>query len=169
MGVGSVSISDTTLDFIRSILPEGSTILEFGSGEGTVRLSEYYKMYSVENQTEWQDRFPDATTYINCDTKWYDDAFTVPEMSSQQRAWYDPDMLLGKLPKEYDLILIDGPGGQYGRGGFLKYLEHFNTDLPMIFDDANRPAELELMQKVSQIVNRPYALSETDPGLGYIL
>ena len=48
MGLGSVSISDQTIDFIRSILPAGSTILEFGSGAGTIALSEYYTMYSVD-------------------------------------------------------------------------------------------------------------------------
>lgn len=169
MGIGNVAISDTTVEFVRSILPQGSTILEFGSGEGTVRLSKYYKMYSVENQSEWMSRFPEASTYINCNTKRYDENFPAPEMDNIQRAWYDPEMLLPNLPQEYDLILIDGPGGQFGRGGFLKFIEHFNTDVPMLFDDANRPAELELMQKVSEIVSRPYTILEQDPGLGYIL
>ena len=61
-----VSINDECLKFIKSILPKGSTILEFGSGEGTTWLAKDYKMYSVENQPEWFDKYPNDTTYINC-------------------------------------------------------------------------------------------------------
>ena len=169
MGIGSVSISSTVVDFIKEILPQGSTILEFGSGEGTVRLSKYFKMYSVENQPEWMGHYPNATTYINCSTKWYDEQFTTPEMKSVQRAWFNPEQLFINLPQQYDLILIDGPGGQFGRGGFLKFLDKFNTDVPLIFDDVNRAAELELIQKVSEKVNRSYFIHKEDPALGYIL
>ncbi len=169
MGIGSVSISNVVVDLIKEILPERSIILEFGSGEGTIRLSKYFQMYSVENQTEWMNRYPTVTTYINCNTRGYDAEFTAPEMDNPQRAWYNPDQLFDNLPKKYDLILIDGPGGHFGRGGFLKFLGRFNTDIPLIFDDVNRPAELELIQKVSERVKRPYFIHEQDPALGYIL
>ena len=55
MGFGQVSISKNCFELIRSILPEGKTILEFGSGFGTTQLAKHYNMYSVENQIEWQN------------------------------------------------------------------------------------------------------------------
>jgi hypothetical protein len=169
MGVGNVSISDECINFIRTIIPDGSTILELGSGNGTVRLSKYFKLYSVENQTEWMNAFPNNTTYINCKTKYYDNEFTAPDVVGKQTAWYDPEDLLPNLPKNYDMILIDGPGGHWGRGGFLKYIEHFNTNVPIIFDDANRAAEIDLMIKVSEQIDRPYNILNTDKSVGYIL
>ena len=72
-----------------------------------------------------------------------------------------------------DLILIDGPGGgRYGRGGFLKHLSEFNTNVPMIFDDVHvEDKGKALMEKVSEQVGRPWAILETDPKrqTGYIL
>jgi hypothetical protein len=169
MSIGSVSISIECINFIKSILPIGSTILELGSGQGTVELSKWFKMYSVENQFEWVHKFPDCTTYIPCRTLTYDDTFTAPNIAGTQTAWYHPDDLFENLPKSYDLILIDGPGGHFGRGGFFKYLEKFNTNVPILFDDINREADLDLMIKVSQQLNKPYTILESDKSLGYII
>lgn len=169
MSIGSVSISIECINFIKSILPIRSTILELGSGLGTVELSKWFKMYSVENQFEWMNKFPDCTTYIPCRTLTYDDTFTAPKIVGTQTAWYHPDDLFENLPKSYDLILIDGPGGRYGRGGFFKYLEKFNTNVPILFDDINRKADLDLMIKVSQQLNKPYTILESDKSLGYII
>ena len=105
MSIGSVSISIECINFIKSILPIGSTILELGSGQGTVELSKWFKMYSVENQFEWVHKFPDCTTYIPCRTLTYDDTFTAPNIAGTQTAWYHPDDLFENLPKSYDLIL----------------------------------------------------------------
>ena len=73
------------------------------------------------------------------------------------------------LPESYDMILVDGPGGSYGRGGFFKYLDKFNTDVPILFDDINREAELDLMKCVSKKLNKPYHILKDDNALGYIL
>ena len=54
-----ITINDNCVNLIKRILPDGGTILEFGSGEGTTWLSDAgYKMYSVENQSEWMDKYP---------------------------------------------------------------------------------------------------------------
>ena len=46
-----ITINDNCVEFNKRILPDGGTILELGSGEGTTWLSDAgYKMYSVENQ-----------------------------------------------------------------------------------------------------------------------
>jgi len=153
-----ISIDENCVEYIKKILPKGSTILELGSGEGTTWLADAgYTMYSIENQPEWFDYYPNYTTYINCRTKMYDSEYTAPENIPEQKGWYHPDDLFPNLPKEYDLILIDGPGGSpYGRGGFYKHIDEFNTDVPMIFDDINRIADSEVMELVSNYVGRDY-------------
>ena len=65
------------------------------------------------------------------------------------------------------MILVDGPNGSFGRGGFLKHLDFFNTNVPIIFDDINRESERQLMIKVSEKLNKPYY--ELDKYTGYIL
>jgi hypothetical protein len=167
MGLGSVSINNTCVELIRSLISDGSTILEFGSGHGTVVLSEFFKLYSVENQREWQNKFPLCTTYINCSTKVYDQQWTCPAGLSD-KGWYNPDELLPNLPESYDLILIDGPGGWLGRAGFLKYIDYFNTDVPIIFDDVNRDADFRHMELVSKHLNRPYEILPNDRAIGFI-
>tara|TARA_R110000868_G_scaffold345426_1_gene606543 strand:+ start:6613 stop:7122 length:510 start_codon:yes stop_codon:yes gene_type:complete len=169
MSFGQVSISKSCFELIRSLLPEGKTILEFGSGFGTTQLGKHYKMYSVENQTEWQNAYLKSTTYINCGTKMYDEKYPAPDLP-QQKGWYDPEELFDQLPEHYDLMLIDGPGGpRWGRGGFLKHLAKFNTNVPMVFDDINREPEMLLMKEVAKYVNRPYQILESDNTIGYIL
>ena len=170
---GGVAVNEACVNFIKSIISPGSTILELGSGPGsTVALSEDYKLYSVENQPEWFDVFPVCTTYINCRTRFYDDQYTAPDLPNQH-GWYEPDDIFPNLPSTYDLILIDGPGGgTYGRGGFLKHIEKFNTNVPMIFDDVHvEDKGLALMKKVSEYVGREYKILETDTTgqTGYIL
>ena len=80
MSDGSASMTKDCVEYIKKILPKGSTILELGSGYGTTWLADAgYKMYSVENQPEWFDRFPNHTTYINCRSKPYDNEYTKPD------------------------------------------------------------------------------------------
>ena len=90
------------------------------------------------------------------------------EHSPLQKGWFDHILLSEKIKDlKYDLILVDGPNGAIGRGGFLKYLNIFNTDLPIIFDDINRESEMQLMVKISEKLNRPYKILNTTTG--YIL
>ena len=169
---GGISVNEAAVEFIKTILEEGKTILELGSGHGsTVGLGKIYKLYSVENQLEWYNKFPESTTYINCRSKPYDEVYTKPVGFIDDVAWYHPDDLFPNLPSTYDLILVDGPGGWHhgwGRGGFLKHIEKFNINVPIVFDDIN--AEHKggmLMRKVSEYVGRPYDI--LDDVTGYIL
>ena len=157
---GGWSMEKSCFDYIRQLLPEGKTILEFGSGYITGELSKYYTMYSVENYEEWVDRYD--STYIYAPIKFYDGTFITPSIP-ENLGWYNPDIVKENLPKKYDLILIDGPNGErYGRGGFYKYLDWFNTAVPIVFDDVNREPERILMEKVSKKIGRDYVISEDD-------
>ena len=88
----------------------------------------------------------------------------------KQVAWYDPDKLSSvlKLVPKYDLIIVDGPNGNYGRGGFYTHLNLFNTDAHMVFHDLNRQAEMELIKKVSAKVGRPAFILDDDDKTGVI-
>tara|TARA_Y100000310_G_scaffold323031_1_gene382863 strand:- start:10 stop:534 length:525 start_codon:yes stop_codon:yes gene_type:complete len=164
-----ISINKNCVEYIKKILPKGSTILELGSGEGTTWLADAgYIMYSVENQPEWFDKYPEHSTYINCRSKKYDELYVRPSEFPDDMAWYHPDDLFPNLPSTYDLILIDGPGGAghgWGRGGFWKHIDEFNTDVPMIFDDINRIFDSEVMELVSDYVGRAYHIIDTWTGV----
>ena len=166
-----ISISNNCLEYIKELLPVDSVILEMGSGEGTIWLSKAgYKMYSVENQLEWMNKFPEHTTYINCDILPYDDyAYQPPEMlpwvRELQKGWYDPRQLFPNLPESYDFILVDGPGSMWGRAGFYKHIEKFNTDVPIIFDDIHRTHDSEVMELVSEYLGRDYELIDEYTGV----
>ena len=99
----------------------------------------------------------------------YDEEYTMPDIPGN-KGWYHPDDLFPNLPKSYDLILIDGPGGsRWGRAGFLKHIDQFNTDVPLLFDDAHRTSEEILVKKTSEFLGRPYKILDTDKALAYIL
>jgi hypothetical protein len=166
--LGGWAIQESCYNFIKTILPEGSTILEFGSGVGTGYLSQHYKMISIENYPEWIGKY--NSKYIHAPIVNYNETYTAPNIpgayNSKQVGWYDVEIIKQHMPLTYDLILVDGPNGAFGRGGFLKHLDMFNTNVPIIFDDINRE-EWHLMVEVSNILNRPY--KELDKYTGYIL
>ena len=84
--------SDELQDWIFNNLPEGSKILEFGSGTGTIKLAEQYEVTSVEDNEEWLYLAQDSTyIYAPLVNDWYD--------------WQALDILKNET---FDLILIDG-------------------------------------------------------------
>lgn len=138
---GGWQISRELFDYIRLILPEGSTMLELGSGWGSSQLALHYTLYSVEHDPVWVDRYDSHYIY-------------APLVDG----WYDVQVLERTLPKYYDLILVDGPPGHVGIGriGFFHNLRLFRTDVPIIFDDVDRPAEYALMVQVATALRKPY-------------
>jgi hypothetical protein len=184
---GGFAIQESCFNLIKRILPEGKTILELGSGHGTNALSKHYNMISIENQPEWVGVY--NSHYIEAPIKFYShtqiktvglflevEEYTAPNLPGDspegiiplQKGWYDYKILSEKLKDlTYDLILIDGPNGAIGRGGFLKHLDLFNTDVPIVIDDICREPEKQLMIKLSETINRPY--KELDYYTGYIL
>lgn len=180
---GGWAIQKSCFNLIKSILPEGKTILELGSGHGTDALSKHYKMISIENQPEWVGVY--NSHYIEVPIKPYSQSqikttglifeieeYTAPDLPGEgsplQKGWYDYKILSKKLKGlEYDLILVDGPNGAIGRGGFLKHLDLFNINVPIVIDDISREAEKQLMIKLSEVLNKPYV--KLDKYTGYIL
>lgn len=155
---GGWAMNQTTFDYIRSILPDNSTILELGSGTGTNELAKFYKMYSIEANPNWLNKF--NSTYIYAPIKMYNQLYTAPGIENNF-GWHDYQILSKELADlHYDLIFIDGPEGKYGRAGFLKHINLFNTNVPLIFDDIHRKPEMDLLIEVSKVLNKPYKILE---------
>ena len=148
---GGWSISIELFNWILNNLPEGSIILELGSGSGTVELAKHYKVYSIEHDAKWAG-LAGGSTYIH-----------APLVEYDGYSWYDIDQIKELMPKEYDLILVDGPPGTIGREGFLHNIGLFKTDIPIIIDDSNRPAEAKMRDALVEKFNKKV---ETFSGAG---
>ena len=120
-------------EWIRANIPEGKTILEFGSGHGTVKLMEHYTVFSVEHNPHWMGL---GGNYIYAPLKKYDGYI-----------WYDTDMLQN-LP-EYDFILVDGPTANTGRYGFVYNAQLFDMSVPIALDDTHRDEESRMVKEIA--------------------
>lgn len=166
------SLGEQAVDLIRYILPEKSSILEFGCGVTSKLLLNWYTVYSIEHNQEWLNH---SNAYYVPLKQYNDVDFISPDITGmpfgkKQTAWYDPDKLndvLKKIPS-YDLIIIDGPNGYYGRGGFYKFIHLFNTDVPMLFHDVNRECDLNHMKKVANHIKKQCFILEDDLRTGFI-
>jgi len=128
MNFGGSGISESMYKWIKERLSGGSHILELGSGDvSTKYLSELYRMTSVEDKAEFLNRYP--SHYIH-----------APLVND----WFDTAILETQLPKDYDLILVDGPVGSVPRAGFIKNLRLFKTNVPIIVDDTWREVEKQM-------------------------
>jgi len=150
---GGFSIDEQVFEYINKVLKEGDTILELGSGWASGELSKRFTVYSIEHDMKWVNRYD--TNYIYAPIV---DISTNKEDRKHEKRWYDPEIVKQNIPENYDLILIDGPPGWIGRGGFLKYIHLFKTDVPIIFDDVNRRDERLLMQDTAKLLNKSYKI-----------
>ncbi|MEX0849096.1 MAG: hypothetical protein WD055_02610 [Candidatus Dependentiae bacterium] len=136
-GFGGMAISQELYHFMQELLPQGSTILEFGSGFGTGQLAKHFIMYSVEHNHQFVNRH--SSNYIH-----------APIVNN----WYNLDILKSKLPPSYDAILIDGPPRCIGRRGFLENIEMFDVSVPLIFDDVHIDIEWQIMFDTAKQLKR---------------
>lgn len=145
-------ISDDLEGCIHDLITSGSTVLELGSGHGTGRLAERYNVISVEHDEKfigWHD-----SEYIHAPIEPFRKTCAL---FPKDVGWYSREVLRRELPKySYDLILVDGPPNAIGRGGFYKWRELFNLNVPIIIDDIHRERELFLIRKMSLHLHRPF-------------
>lgn len=128
---GGFTISKELFEWVDSNIPEGSIILELGSGYGTKELVKKYKVYSVEHDEQWLNLEP-KSNYIYAPLK---------------DGWFDVDVLSKELPKKYDLLLIDGPPNIY-RGNFINHYELFNNAKVIIVDDTHRENDSKIVELI---------------------
>jgi len=132
------AISQEMFQWILENIKGGSTILEFGSGTGTIELTKYYTVYSVEQDIKWVGIAPDSN-YIH-----------APIING----WYSDNAVFSNLPPAYDLIIVDGPLGTGNREGIERYWDRFNLEVPIIMDDTHRVKELSFAQHTAQLLNK---------------
>ncbi len=141
-------IGQEFFDHIGKLIKPGDTIVELGSGRGTTALCSKYNVYSIEHNPQWVNKIPQSH-YIYAPLKPYKiSAFPT------QTQWYDIEVLKAQLPQKYDLIIVDGPTGATGRGGFHEFLHLFKGNVPIMFDDVNRGGELQLAKLVGDKLKR---------------
>ena len=132
-------------EWIEDNIPKGSTVLELGSGKGTIRLVDSYTVYSIEHSKKWMNRY--GSNYI---------------YAPINDGWYDVEAIKKGIPDHYDVLLIDGPPrkiegiGKVGRGKFFYNMDLFNTDVPIIVDDSDRGREMKLLDEMAEKLGRSY-------------
>lgn len=139
---GKWQIEEGLFNWILSHLPDGKSILEFGSGWASGELSKHYTVYSVEHDFGWIDKF--NTNYIY-----------VPYNGN---GWYDRKILEEKVrPLKYDLILVDGPEA-YTRWKFNQHLDLFDVRQPIVLDDMQEEGIKRGAIELSETLRRPYEI-----------
>lgn len=157
---GGWAVDSYLVDTIYRILPAGSTVLELGSGDGsTPALCRRYRVYSVEDNPEWLYKY--SSEYIYAPSKKHKE---IKNHLGNQ--WYDPNVLRERLQGiEYDLLLVDGPAT--GRSGFLKYLDLFKLDIPIVLDDLHRFRDYKIAISLSHRIRRPFTVYANHEGKAF--
>jgi len=120
-------------------------ILEIGAGHrSTKQFSDHFdKIYSIEHNERFIGHYSSSYIHVKLD---------------DQTKWYDIDTFREKLPKDYDLLILDGPPGGYRpndrsvvgkkfRYGFCDSFPDIKKDITIIVDDTHRPwKELEVVE-----------------------
>jgi hypothetical protein len=163
MKLDSTIPSSAFQTFILGYVDTGKVILELGSGHGSAVLANNgYTIHSVEHSKDWMDKY-DNVNYIYAPIKRHKQ---VEGLNGVE--WYDIDYLEGNIP-DHDVVIVDGPPGNYGRAGLYKYFHLFNPHAIFIFDDVQRQAERGLIHKVARKkLHRPYMVEaghKTDFGV----
>lgn len=140
------AISPELFSFIKKNLPKNSTILEFGSGEGTRELIKAgYNMISIEHNKEWAK---------------YDSKYYIAPLD-KETGWYDIDVVAKAVQNKYALILIDGPPAngkdiEKSRWGFFRNIDLIRPMSPIIVDDIDRPEDYKHMLAIANTMGRDY-------------
>lgn len=127
---GKSAISRELFNKIKEILPEGSSILEFGAGEGTKELLNYYKVSSVEHNGKYAKQIKAKCSHC---------VYLAP----LENGWYSEDMVRSALSVKKALILIDGPPKELRANLPIDLFK--DIECPVIFDDVNRGLDRSIM------------------------
>ena len=134
----------SVFEWIEKNIAFGSTILEFGCGEGSRRLALNYELYSVEHNPEWLYSSNGICLYA---------PILLSDEFPGEIGWYNLQSIKEKLPQNIDLMIIDGPNGSIGRSGMLAHTDSFSWEFPVLIDDLHREKEYQFSQQLSENMN----------------
>ena len=137
--LGGWAISIEMYHWILENIPKGKTILELGSGTGTVELTKHWEVYSIEHDKKWLG-YAKKSNYIYAPITSYG--------KKKQYNWYNREIIKKKIPAKYDLLLVDGPKRRIGREGFLRNIGLFKMDIPIIIDDTHRKEYVKICEYI---------------------
>lgn len=132
------AISEEAIKWMLAEIPKGSTILEFGSGNGTIELAKFYDVISVDSNPEWAGLTPKAH-YI---------------VAPLVNGWFEMKEVYKSIKgKDIKAVIVDAPQGSGNRSGFLVHAKAFKQSI-IIVDDTHRRKEAQLASKIAAIVGR---------------
>jgi hypothetical protein len=134
----------------KSAVRTQGPILECGSGATTILLGILcarcqIEVWSLEHSPEWQKRVTDVLAHNGISGV---HVCSSPLVEYGEFVWYDPP--LAQMPKEFSLVVCDGPPGMT-KGGRYGLVPVMGKRLPpgstILLDDAGRPGEVELIKQ----------------------
>ena len=137
------SLCDGAIEAVKQLSKPKTNTLEFGSGYGSMLLSKYTTIYSVEHQKNFIGLFS-GVNYIHAPLK---PITPLPGFSESQ--WYDSIIIEANIPENCNLVIIDGPPEKHGRSGILRHLYLFSTDTVWIVDDVLREKDQRLANNIA--------------------
>ncbi len=150
--LGGFAIGENLFDWITENISHGTTILELGSGTGTHELGKIYNTHCIENNKNWVNKFPNLTYHY----------------APIKNGWYDREGL-GNLPKNYSLLIFDGPRGDIGRTKVLENLDLFDLNVPIIIDDTHRKVEKNIAEELINKLNKSFIEVKEHNKTAYII
>jgi len=135
---GGSGIEFCLYEYLTSKFPEGTKMLELGSGAISTRtFSTHFDLTTVEEDFEWLNKFP--VKYIHAPIK---------------DGWYDVELLSQQLDSDYRVVFVDGPLGEGNRVGLLNNLHLFNDNITWVFHDTFRDSEKNLAIDLAKKTNK---------------
>ena len=143
---GAWVLSESTREMIRSRIPSGGTILEFGSGKGTALLSKDFRVTAIEHDADYVEIGDFRTIHAPI-------VHNATSESLGEFGWYNADIIKQEIDKRYDLIIIDGPPGSIGRSGILEHPYLLQKSGAILVDDVQRIPEHNLALELASLLH----------------
>jgi hypothetical protein len=145
---GGSGISRSSYRWIRDNVERDSVILELGGGLLFTRvLHQKYQLYTIEHDIDFVELFPSNYVYAPLHDDYH---------------WYSIDAIRkANLPKNVELMIVDGPPGHLGRQQILNYLRELPEPRFIMVDDTNRTTEMLLAQNLSKFLGGSLIVFDT--------
>jgi hypothetical protein len=154
-------------EIARRAATTAGPILECGSGLTTILMGllagqRGIETWSLEHIPDWRARVVHSLEQFEIP---HAHVCSVVLRDYDGFSWYDAP--LTELPKEFQLVICDGPPGET-RGGRYGLLPVLGTRLPagsvILFDDATRPGEAEVLRRWITEASMDVAMREAGNG-----